>query len=108
MEGNHYLLLSQKQIAEPSKKDKNFAITYLNNAQNDESEIHWDYIRLALGSVSKLCVIPIQDYLGLGAEARINTPSTLGTNWKWRLSEKALTKSLAKKIYDITKLYARV
>ena len=106
--GTHDNNTIQGWYKELSKRDKNFALRYLNNSNSDESEIHWDYIRLALGSVSKLCVIPIQDYLGLGAEARINTPATLGTNWKWRLSEKALTKSLAKKIYDITKLYARV
>lgn len=61
-----------------------------------------------MGSIAKLCVIPIQDYLGLGAEARINMPSTLGTNWKWRMDSKSLTKALAKKIYDVTKLYARL
>jgi len=93
---------------ELSKKDKNFAVRYLNNEKTGEDEIHWDYIRLAMGSVARLCVIPIQDYLGLGAEARINTPATLGDNWKWRMSEKALTKALSKKIYTVTKLYARL
>ncbi len=89
-------------------KDKQFALKYLNNATTDESEIHWDYIRLAMGSVANLCVIPVQDYLGLGSEARINTPSTLGNNWMWRLDDRALTKALANKIYDVTKLYARL
>lgn len=91
-----------------SKEDRNFAIRYLNNKNTDRSELHWDYIRLAMGCVAKLCVIPMQDYLGLGAEARINTPATLGTNWKWRMSSKFLTKPLAKKMYGITKLFARL
>ena len=48
---------------------------------------------------------------GIGSfskEARINTPATLGDNWKWRMSDKAMTKALAKKIRDLTKLYARL
>lgn len=89
------------------KDDRKFADTYLDNKGASKDTLHWDYIRLAMGSVANLCVIPVQDYLGLGAEARINTPATLGNNWKWRMSDKALTKQLAKKIYGVTKLYAR-
>ena len=73
-----------------------------------DEKLHWDYIRLAMGSVSKFCVIPMQDYLGLGNEARINFPSTVGINWMWRMKSAALTKPLSKKIYSITRLYARV
>ena len=50
----------------------------------------------------------MQDYLGLGKEARINTPSTLGTNWKWRMAEGALSEELAARIYEMTKTYARL
>lgn len=89
------------------KDDRKFADAYLDNKGASKDTLHWDYIRLAMGSVANLCVIPVQDYLGLGAEARINTPATLGNNWKWRMSDKALTKQLAKKIYGVTKLYAR-
>jgi len=91
-----------------NKKDRKFAECYLDNAGVSDEKLHWDYIRLAMGSVAKLCVIPIQDYLGLGNEARINTPATLGENWKWRMSDKALTKALSKEIYKVTKLYARL
>lgn len=91
-----------------NKKDRKFAEEYLNNPGVSEEELHWDYIRLAMESVAKLCVIPMQDYLGLGGEARINTPATLGENWKWRMSDKALTKALSKKIYKVTKIYSRL
>jgi len=90
------------------KKDKDFAIRYLNNKYRKLSDIPWDYIRLAMGSVAKFCIIPIQDYLGLGSEARINTPSTLGSNWRWRMDEDAFTEDLAKKIFKLTKLYGRL
>lgn len=64
-------------------------------------------VRAALGCVSFLAVIPLQDWMGLGKEARVNTPSTLGGNWVWRLQTKHLTKSLSEKISSYTALYGR-
>lgn len=90
------------------KEDREFSKEYLNNYNTDINDIHWDFIRSALGSVSKLCIIPIQDYLGLGGEARINTPSTLGGNWKWRLTKGEITTDLVKKIRELTRLYGRL
>lgn len=89
-----------------SRKDKKFAKEYLNIRSN--KDIQWQFIRAAMASVSETCIIPMQDYLGLGAEARINIPSTLGTNWKWRMLEGAFTDELAQRIYDMSKLYGRV
>lgn len=48
-----------------------------------------------MSSVGKYCIIPIQDYLGLGKEARMNFPSTLGHNWEWRVRKEQLTHDLA-------------
>lgn len=93
---------------ELTKEDKAFVFKYLDKKKLKKKTLHWDFIRLAMGSVSNLCVIPVQDYLGLGAEARINTPSTLGNNWKWRMSEGTLSKELLDRIYKITKLYSRL
>ena len=62
-------------------------------------------VRLAMSSVAKTCIIPLQDYLGLDNSARINTPSTLGGNWTWRMSK--ISESTEKEIYDITVLYGR-
>ncbi len=88
-----------------NRRDKAFAKRYLNIRST--KEIHWDFIRAALSSVADTAVIPMQDYLGLGAEARINIPSTLGDNWKWRLKKGQLDEGLAKKIREMTKLYGR-
>lgn len=88
------------------KKDKDFAKRYLHITVKEEVE--WEFIRAALASVADTAIIPMQDYLGLGAEARINIPSTLGINWKWRMGEKDCTKRLADRIYKICKLYGRV
>ena len=53
------------------------------------------------------CIIPVQDFLGLGSEARINMPSTLGDNWKWRMTKGAFSEELKEKIRRMTKLYGR-
>ncbi len=91
-----------------NEADKDFAIRYMNNAHTPKEEIAWDFIRMAQSSVAALCVIPMQDYLGLGKEARINTPSTLGNNWKWRLKKGQITDELASDIRKMTKLYGRI
>ena len=65
-------------------------------------------MRGALASPGELCIIPLADYLALGAEARINTPSTLGgSNWVWRALPGQLCAAIAKKIAALAVLYGR-
>ncbi len=64
-------------------------------------------VRAALSSTAKICIIPMQDWLGLGNEARINTPSTLGENWKWRMDRDDMSDELADEILELTRLYGR-
>jgi 4-alpha-glucanotransferase len=69
----------------------------------------WGTIRTAMSSVSDMCIIQLQDYLNLGGEARMNFPGTMtDNNWTWRLQEGMIKKTLAPKIYSLTKLYARL
>ena len=89
-----------------SRKDRAFAKKYMNIKTN--KDITWEFIRGALASVSDTAIIPMQDYLGLGSSARINTPSTLGGNWQWRLKGDELTGELADRMKDMAKLYGRV
>ena len=81
---------------------------YMNIRREPGRTYHWDFIRLAMLSVSDLCIIPIQDYLGLGNEARINTPSTLGCNWKWRLKDGQVTPGLVNEIRRMTRISCRL
>jgi len=90
-----------------SESDKEYAKLYLNNSDTPREEIHWDYIRAVLASVSDTAIIPLQDYLGLGSEARINIPSTLGLNWKWRMKSEDLTDELLEKIKQMIETYER-
>ena len=73
---------------------------YLWNFHDDEKGICRNMIRLVMGSVAGRCIIPIQDYLQLDNSARINQPSTLGTNWKWRLKEGQFSKELQKEMLN--------
>ncbi|MBV7273602.1 4-alpha-glucanotransferase [Clostridium sp. PL3] len=82
-----------------------FAKRYLK--LNKREGYNWGFIRGALSSVSKLAIAQIQDYLGLGSEARMNLPSTVGGNWIWRVKKEYLNNRLAKKINKITRLYGR-
>ncbi len=91
-----------------SPEDRQLSIDYINNAKTPDEQIHWDFIRLALASVAKLAVIPVQDYLGLGREARINVPSTLGKNWRWRMLSGVMNDELAQKCRKTARLYGRV
>ncbi len=90
---------------ELNRHDREFAKRYLNIKTN--KNVEWEFIRAALASVSETAIIPMQDYLGLGGEARINMPSTLGTNWKWRMLPEQISAELASKIRSMCKLYGR-
>ena len=87
------------------RTDKAFAKKYLNIRSN--KHVVWEFIRATFASVSDTAIIPMQDYLELGSSARINTPSTLGNNWTWRMKSDALSKELAEKMLDLAKTYGR-
>ena len=90
------------------EEDNALAEDYMNNADTPKDERPWEFIRLALGSVADLAVIPLQDYLCLGTEARINLPSTLGNNWKWRLVPGQVTDEMLEKMCHLNKLFGRL
>ena len=92
-------------IPSMSRKDLAFAKKYLNVKRT--SDICESLIRTALGCVADTAVIPMQDYLGLGSEARINTPSTLGGNWEWRMDRDACTEELSKHMLELAQIYGR-
>ena len=90
-----------------SDGDREVALRYMNSFYTPKEEQHWDLIALAMRSTADTCIIPVQDFLGLGSEARINMPSTLGDNWKWRMTKGAFSEELKEKIRRMTKLYGR-
>ena len=87
------------------EEDREFARNYLNSRADEE--IHWDAIRGAWSSVACMAISPVQDFLGLGSEARINTPGVASGNWQWRLKQGVLNNELAERIAKLTKIYSR-
>lgn len=81
---------------------------YVGRDTKEKKELVSDLIRVAQSSVADYCIIPIQDYLCLDNGARMNTPSTVGTNWKWRVSDKQLSNKLAEKIKEYAVVYGRI
>ncbi|MBQ4611057.1 MAG: 4-alpha-glucanotransferase [Clostridia bacterium] len=75
---------------------------------NEEEGFNWGMIRGGMSSVARLFVAQMQDYLELGEGCRINTPSTLGGNWTWRMLPGEIKEELAQKLYATTKLYGRL
>lgn len=80
---------------------------YFNNWYSSDGAVVWDLIRLAESSIANLCVVPMQDFLCLGKKARINTPSTLGDNFKWRLVKNQLSQKLMEDMKDMVMVYGR-
>ncbi len=74
----------------------------------DGTRIHWDFIRAALSSVAALALFPMQDLLGVGAEATMNRPGTPHGNWVWRCQETDLDPESAARLLDLTRLYGRL
>lgn len=73
----------------------------------DGSDAPWDLIRLGMMSVADRAVFPMQDLLGLGSEARLNTPGRASGNWSWRYPPEVLTDALANRLAELTLVYAR-
>jgi 4-alpha-glucanotransferase len=71
-------------------------------------EFNWGLIRTAYECIADYSVIQMQDILGLGSEARMNIPSTLGGNWVWRMDADALTDELAQRLYWMSDTYGRM
>ena len=74
---------------------------------NDEEGFHWGVLRGGQSSVADLFVAQMQDYLGLGSEARMNTPGILGGNWQWRMLSGQITDALTARIAGMARLYGR-
>jgi 4-alpha-glucanotransferase len=70
--------------------------------------IHWDMIRLAFSSRSTIAVAPMQDFLGLGSEARLNRPGTTANNWRWRMQADVLQPRLVEKVAEIVRSTSRL
>jgi 4-alpha-glucanotransferase len=93
------------RTADEVEVERSFCMRYLNTTGR---EIHWDLIRAALAAVANTAVVPLQDLLGLGNDARMNLPNSTEGNWSWRFNSEALTDEIAQRLRQLTELYGRL
>ncbi len=92
------------QTRQEREGEKQLALRYLGT---DGHEINWDFIRLALMSVADTAIIPLQDILGLGSEARMNTPATSEGNWCWRFTSDMINIGIRDRLRELAVVYGR-
>jgi 4-alpha-glucanotransferase len=85
--------------ATTSAQEKQHALDYLGSPKDG---VHWAMVRAAFCSVAKMAIVPLQDVLGLGSDARMNTPSRSDGNWGWRFQHGALKRDLEEKLAALT------
>lgn len=86
------------------ESERQFALQYTGS---DGREFHWDFIRLALSSVADMAIVPLQDVLGLGTEARMNFPGRRSGNWTWRYTPDMLSPEVADRLRTMARIYGR-
>ena len=91
-----------------TKEEQQMARDYLCDQRTPHKLLHQSFIALAMRSAARMCIIPLQDYLGLDNSCRINTPSTIGINWRWRVKKEQLTEELQQGILATTMRYGRM
>ena len=104
--GTHDNMTTRQWLETGTPEMQQYATEYMRLSK--EEGMVWGVIRTAMSSVSDTCVIPLQDYLDLGAEARMNFPGTTNSNWTWRAKDGMIVDALAEKIHHLTTLYARL
>ena len=104
--GTHDNLTMQQWFDTADEESRNYAIEYMNLTEREG--FVWGTIRTAFSTVSDTCIIPVQDLLALGGEARMNFPGTLSdSNWTWRMKDGTMEQLPAEKLLALTRLYGR-
>ena len=93
------------RTAEQIENERGFCKKYLETTGDD---IHWDFIRAVFASVANTAIVPMQDVLGLGSEARMNLPNSTSGNWLWRLKGNELSQELSSRLRELTGRYGRL
>jgi len=105
--GTHDNMTTRQWFDTASAEAVQYAAEYMNLSEKEGYV--WGAIRTAMASVSARCIVPIQDYLDIGEEGRMNFPGKLSdANWTWRAKDGVLTEDLAARILALTRLYGRL
>ena len=106
--GTHDNTTARAWIEEINDGERSYVRRYINSIYTDYGQFVWDFIREAYRSVADLCIIPIQDYLVKGKEARMNCPGVADGNWQWRVLPNFLSPELASSIRQLADVYQRM
>ena len=90
------------------EEERQLARDYLCDQYTPQKLLYRSFISLVMRSSASMCIIPMQDYMGLDNDCRTNKPSTVGTNWRWRLTKDDLSEELQEEILAVTKRYGRM
>ena len=91
-----------------TEEERQMAREYLKDMETPDEMLYKSFIASVLESKANLAVIPMQDYLGCDDSARMNQPSTVGINWKWRMKKTDISEELKQEIYEMTEKYERL
>jgi 4-alpha-glucanotransferase len=95
---------SSVRSAEQVERERRYCLDYLGT---DGAEINWDFIRALYASSGDTALVPLQDVLGLGSVARMNTPATMSGNWGWRFRDGDLSEDVSARLRRLTETYGR-
>lgn len=96
-----------ERLPEPEKEKLWRYVTGKSRSECDERQIHWEVIRLAWSTIANQAIAPLQDFLGLGNEARMNAPGKSEGNWSWRYKREDLTPEMCDRLKTMTEIYGR-
>jgi 4-alpha-glucanotransferase len=88
-----------------ARAEREAALSYMGSRDGDPV---WDFIRLLLSSAADTAILPMQDALCLGSEARMNLPATVGNNWRWRLKKDQLIPQVSSRLHEMNRIYGRL
>jgi 4-alpha-glucanotransferase len=106
-EGIDKAKLKKKKLTGVVDKERRLALEYTGVKDTELKEAHWEFLRVLMASPASFVIFPVQDILGLGERARMNTPGTAGGNWKWRLTGARVNENIVKKLKKLTETYDR-
>lgn len=92
---------------EATDHERHAALAYMGRQHGEGVDPSREIMRLAMASVARTCIVPMQDVLGLGSEARMNLPGTAGGNWRWRVRASALDSRAEQRLLDLVQTYGR-
>ena len=92
--------VTDTRAAEAVRAEHDYILRYLHKRK--DRDINWAFIELAFRNQARLAVVPLQDVLGLGSEARMNTPGQPAGNWQWRCRRGALTRAMKNRLARLT------